>query len=406
MDEDLIKVEFPYNEPLVRLMQSIPGRKWRPLGKYWTIPRTIHALKQTVQTFNGHSIQIDPDLPQLSQKRAHIGHPSQVQEPQPRPSTPGASLSQSPNPPSVHVPDTGALPDHDRRIGISDRRILHRLPVIDRRGTNFADMVVRQLRIRNYSNQTIKLYKNILIDLSRYFSKPLNELSNDDLVQYLSYLVENRHVSASRISQVISSLKFLYVKLLDRKDIVFNLEHPRKYKKLPTVLDKEDVLAILNSVSNPKHRLMLEIMYSSGMRVSEVSRIRVRDFDLNSLTLFVRAGKGNKDRLTMISDKSLDLLNTLLRNKQGDDFVFTGAGGDRPISSRTIQHVFNTALQHSGIRKKASCHTFRHSFATHLMESGTALPYIKDLLGHKSIKTTEIYTQVRRPNKRNIKSPL
>lgn len=369
-DENAIRIGFPYNDSLVSIVRNIPGRKWHADGKFWTIPRTPQALRQAVTAFSGHEIIIDPDLPQIT----------------------AIPETQSPNPSASAV--TRSEPETSAKQPVASDV------------SEIAEQFVRQLRIRNYSPRTIKLYRNIFLDFARDQSKPVDKCTNDDIDDYLSELVEGREVSASRISQVISMLKFLYGKVLRLEDIIVRLDHPRKNRSLPYVLDREDVLAILNAARNPKHRLMLEVMYSSGMRVSEVCRIRVRDLDTPNLALYVRGGKGKKDRVTMLSDKSVPVLKTMMEGKAASDFLFEGAHKGQPISARAIQKIFHEALKRSGVKKKASCHTFRHSFATHLMEGGTALPYIKDLLGHESIKTTEIYTHVRLPNKQKIRSPL
>ncbi|MBI4178954.1 site-specific integrase, partial [bacterium] len=335
---DTIKVSFTFEKALLPLIKSIPGRMWDNENKFWAVPKTRDTIRRFRQTFSGHTIRIDPALNHL------LG---------PEPTTHGSA-----------APDDAPV---DRREGLKDRRLSSvRSPATERRRADLAEHVSRQLRARKYSPHTVKLYKNIIADFSRSFSRPIEELSNDDLTQYILHLIEKRDVSTSRVSQVVCALKFMYGKLFDRKDIVLKLDHPRKDKKLPKVLDRDDVLAILNATQSPKHRLILEIMYSSGLRVSEVARIKVTDINLSDLSLSVRAGKGRKDRQTMLSEKSLNLLKVFMAGKSADDFLFEGKPPDQPISPRTIQKIFNQALIRSGIQKKASCHTFRHSFASHL----------------------------------------
>lgn len=369
-----VRVFVPYNPAYLHMVRTVPGRSWDANAKCWLIPRKPVPIHQVIRLFAPHVIELDPALKQLLDD-----HQSEL---------------------------AAAWPARNRRLGPDDRRLQIRTPATDRRIQKISEYFERHLRIRNYSPRTIKTYKNILADFARFFNRPLPEIASEEICVYLDHLIQKRKVSASRIAQAVSALKFLYGKLYDRKDVVTRLDYPRRDKKLPNVIDYEDVIAILNAVDSPRNRLMFELMYGSGLRVSEVARIRVCDVDLNSLTLCVRMGKGRKDRVTMFSQKSMETLKKLTSNKSAEDFLFDGQTIGAPISPRTIQHLFIQALNKSGIRKKASCHTLRHSFATHLMESGTALPYIKDLLGHKDIKTTEIYAHVRRPNKRNIKSPL
>lgn len=371
---DFIKVHVPNDPSYLHMLRTVPGREWSAEAKCWRIPRKSIPLHQTLCLFSGHCVEFDSALQALLDDRR------------------GEWFI--------------LWPDRDRRLGPGDRRLTIRTPATDRRIERIKEYVERHLRIRNYSPRSIKTYKNILTDFARFFNRPLREITSEEICMYLAHLVVDRKVSASRVAQAVSAIKFLYVKLYDREDIVAKVDFPRKDKKLPNVMDAQDVVAVIKATTNPAHRLMLELMYGSGLRVSEVARLRVCDIDFAALAIFVRNGKGHKDRVTMFGQKSADALRELVKNKRADDFVFAGMTKNAPVSPRTIQHIFQQALARSGIRKKASCHTLRHSFATHLMERGIGLPYIKDFLGHKSIKTTEIYTHVRRPNKSRIQSPL
>ncbi len=370
---DWVKVFVPYNPAHLNMIRTVPGRRWDADDKCWLIPRKPIPLQQAVDLFTGHTIQLDPGLKQFLLEHA-------------------AELSVK-------------WPQRECRLGPKDRRLAVRSPATDRRAANIAVYMARHLRIRNYSPRTIKTYTNLIEDFAHFFDRPLREINNEEIYIYLSHLVEERHVSSSRVSQAICALKFLYGKLFGRNEIWEKLDTPRKNRSLPFILDREEIIAIFKSIDNRRHRLMLEIMYASGLRVSEVSRIRIGDVDLKNLALYVRGGKGRKDRVTMLSEKSLGDLSQFVSNRPANEYLFEG-WAKAPISPRAIQKVFHIALEKSGIQRKASCHTLRHSFATHLMENGTALPYIRELLGHKSIKTTEIYTHVRRPQKSAIRSPF
>ena len=210
--------------------------------------------------------------------------------------------------------------------------------------------------------------------------------------------------SSSTINNAHSALKFYFEKILKRK-FFGNIPRSKKAKKIPVVLTKDEVKKILSSVENVKHKLILAVMYSSGLRVSEVTHIRVRDLSPENKMLFVREAKGMKDRSTIISEKVLEVLKKYIKNKKADNYIFESNRGGK-MTDRSVQKIFSQALQKSGIRKKASCHSLRHSFATHLLESGTDIRYIQSLLGHKRLETTQIYTKVADNMIKNIKSPL
>lgn len=298
------------------------------------------------------------------------------------------------------------IPPYDRRIGPKDRRKKPRTPFTDRRKRGLFEVLYQQMRIRNYSFRTIKLYKNIIRDFVRYFKAHPREIDSEQITLYLSYLIEIKKVSFSRINQTISALKFLYEKLYGRKEIFNKIDRPRKEYKLPTVLNRYEIKKILNSISNRTHRLMIALLYASGLRVSELVRLKVKDIELQDLLIFVRGGKGKKDRRTILSEKSVADLKRLMHSKDKDDWLFAGQKDGRHYSIRSVQHIFERALKKSGVKKQASCHTLRHSFATHLLESGVDIRYIQELLGHRKIETTIIYTKVRKPGLDKIKSPL
>ena len=211
--------------------------------------------------------------------------------------------------------------------------------------------------------------------------------------------------SRAAVDQAINALRFLYVEMYHRDFVLKDVPRPKKERKLPVVLSHSEVLQIAQTIQNPKHRLMIELMYAAGLRVSEIVKLRVQDVNLEELTLFVRASKGKKDRLTVFSESLKDALRRQMDGKGARDLVFPGEHGGG-LTPRTVQKVFNTALKASEVRKNAFCHSLRHSFATHLLDVGVDIRYIQSLLGHARLQTTSIYTKVRNPNLLKIKSPL
>ena len=264
----------------------------------------------------------------------------------------------------------------------------------------------QELRLRNYSPGTIKVYLQHMTAFVRYFGRSPYELGKDDINRYLLYLIDERKVSASYRDQAVSALKFFYGKVLKKRVIIEELPRPKKEFKLPSVLSEKEVSLLFAAVRNRKHLAILMLMYSSGMRVSEVVRLRPEDIDTDRQLIMVRGGKGRKDRYTVLSDVALDTIRDYCMSWRPEHFLFPGNRKDSHLSTRSVQNVVSEARKRAGIKKQFSTHALRHSFATHLLESGTDLRYIQELLGHKSIRTTQIYTHVTRRDIARIVSPL
>ena len=201
-------------------------------------------------------------------------------------------------------------------------------------------------------------------------------------------------------------MKFLSEKVLDKNDLNVNIIRPPKNRKLPVVLSKKEVFKILNCLKNLKHRTLLFLTYSAGLRVSEVVRLKVGDIDSERMLIHIRQGKGSKDRYSILSQVALDELREYGKRYKLTNWIFPGAKKDKHITKRTAQRVFKKACKKADIKKDVSIHSLRHSFATHLLEKGTDLRYIQELLGHKNCKTTEIYTHVSKKDFKKIISPL
>ena len=263
----------------------------------------------------------------------------------------------------------------------------------------------RELRIRGFSSKTVKAYLHYNIALLKFKSKSPKNINSDDIKEYLLYL-KNKNLSNATLNVAINATKFYYTQILRRKFFV-NKEiiRTKKSKKLPEVFIKDEIKKILATIQNVKHKLILAMMYSSGLRVSEVINVRVGDLDFENNILKVKLAKGVKDRITILSKKIVRILKKYVKNKETGDYVFESVRGAK-LSERSVQKIFTQALKKSEIKKKASCHSLRHSFATHLLESGTDIRYIQELLGHKRLETTQIYTKVANNKLKNIKNPL
>ena len=261
----------------------------------------------------------------------------------------------------------------------------------------------QELKIRGLSSKTIRAYLSYNKSFLDFVKKSPKSVNNKDIKRYLEYLA-NRGVSNATLNLVINALKFYYGQIMRRR-FFWQIKRPKKEKVLPVVLSKNEIKKILGQVNNVKHKLLLGLMYASGLRVSEVCRLRVKDLDFDNDILWVRQGKGSKDRQTLMPKNISKILQRYVNKKTLNDYVFENRQGRR-LSERTVQKVFWQALKKSGVKKHATCHSLRHSFATHLLEKGLDIRYIQELLGHKRLETTQIYTKVTSNKLQEISSPL
>jgi len=265
--------------------------------------------------------------------------------------------------------------------------------------------LLRQLLVRKgYSPKTIESY---LSHLSRYLKYSDNKVDIMNINQYLLYLLEEKNLSHSYSNQAVNAIKaYLKVSQICSYKEVMKIERPKKEKKLPKVLSKKEVKKIFNALSNEKHITELMLAYSCGLRVSEVARMELKDIDSERMLIIIKQGKGRKDRVTNLSEKMLKQLRIYYKQYKPKEWLFEGQKKNQHISTRSLQNIFNAAVKKAKIKKDVTFHSLRHSFATHLLESGVDLRYIQELLGHSSSKTTEIYTHVSKKSIQGIPNPL
>lgn len=260
-----------------------------------------------------------------------------------------------------------------------------------------------ELKISKNSDYTLRNYINANRELLSYSKKVPEEVTEDDVKLFIAKNLSNS--SASSIIVFLSAIKYAYFNILKR-EITRGIKRPKKEKKFPTVLTKEEVKKILDFSNNSKSKLMVSLMYACGFRVSELINLKVKDLNFEEKIGYVKQAKGRKDRVFNIPEFILDLLFKQVSKQKdsGSEFVFSGPNGK--LSSRNLQKIVSKSAKRAGVNKEVHCHTLRHSFATHLLENGVDIRKIQELLGHSDLSTTQIYTHISTKELKKIKSPL
>ena len=268
------------------------------------------------------------------------------------------------------------------------------------------DQMLMDLQLSGAKPRTQAAYLREVENLAKYFKRSPAELGEAELKKYMLYMINERHLSEGTFRFYVAGLKFFYRTTLKREWPVEKIRHPRSKRNLPVVLDLIEVESLFSVTRNLKHKAMLMITYSSGLRVSETARLKLTDIDSKRMTVRVSQGKGGKDRYSILSETALEHLRRYWKKYHPTEWLFAGSKGEGHISLSTIQQVFKQAKKRAGITKPASIHTLRHSFATHLIEAGTSLHHVQLLLGHRSPATTTVYLHVSRLNLAQVVSPL
>ena len=262
-----------------------------------------------------------------------------------------------------------------------------------------------ELRARKYSINTINLYVYYNQAICQWLKKTPNFITGEDVKKYLAHKECNENHSAASLNIMLSAFRFFFRNII-KTDKIREQKRPRQDKRLPVVLTKQEIQKMINLERNLKHRLLLMLVYSSGLRVSEVVKLKKQNIDLERKSIIIISGKGRKDRYTITSEKVISVLTDYCVRYKITNWLFPGQPESRHLHIRSAQHIFEKARRRAGIQKHASIHCLRHSFATHLLESGIDIRYIQNLLGHSSLRTTERYTHVARGKALTITSPL
>jgi integrase/recombinase XerD len=345
-----LRLYFAYNQSVLFQVKQLPLCRWNSSESCWTLPFKETALQQIRSIAEGAALEFVYRT--VSQTKG-----------------------------------TPRLPKH-----ADSRRCPHEY--------------VAKLKELRYSSNTLAVYTDMFEEFMNYYpDKILDEISEEEIVAFLRYLVNERQVSTSYQNQSINAIKFYYERILGGQRKIYLIERPRKEKYLPEVLSEEEIAAILKTITNLKHRAIIMTIYSGGLRISELINLKVKDIDSQRMQIRVEQAKGKKDRYTLLGKKTLLILRQYFAAYKPKEWLFEGDGGGQYADS-SIYKIFKTALSNAKITKKVSIHSLRHSFATHLLENGTDLRYIQNLLGHSSSKTTEIYTHITTKGFDQIKNPL
>ncbi|WP_299890810.1 site-specific tyrosine recombinase/integron integrase [uncultured Lacinutrix sp.] len=262
-----------------------------------------------------------------------------------------------------------------------------------------------KLELKRYALNTCKIYISLFENfINHYPLKDIVTLSEQEIRKYLQILIQENK-SNSYINQTINSIKFYYEVVMGMPNRFYSIERPRKEQKLPQVLSKEEILTIIANTNNIKHRCIVSLLYSAGLRRSELLNLRIEDIDSKRMLIHIKNAKNNKDRYSLLSKTVLKELRIYYKKWNPKEYLFEGLKGNK-YSGSSVKEIVVKAAKKSKISKRVTPHMLRHSFATHLLENGTDLRYIQTLLGHSSTKTTEIYTQVAVNNFKSIKNPL
>lgn len=301
--------------------------------------------------------------------------------------------------------------DHffDKRSNVRDNEPVDMAKLRDREQTEnirfCPDSYLDKLELKKYSANTVKSYVSAFESFINHFpDKDIDAIDEGEIRDYLKTLVRNS-MSDSHINLAINAIKFYYEVVMGMPNRFYSIERPRKSKKLPKVLSKSEIIRIMDATNNIKHRCIIGLLYSSGLRRAELLNLKLTDIDSERMLIRVEDAKGNKDRMTLLSLSLLEGLRVYYKEYKPQHYLFEGTYG-APYSGQSVGKIVHAAARKAGIKGRITPHMLRHSFATHLLENGTDLRQIQVLLGHGSSKTTEIYTHVATSTFNNIKNPL
>jgi integrase/recombinase XerD len=354
--ENRLILKFPHNPELISIVKSLGNARWSQTHKAWHIPNSdnsFNALQKAIE----EKAKLVRDTLEISIVREKLP---------------------------------------DRKEPCLSQEVIVKIE-------KYRQWMVS----RRYSENTIKTYMDGLRSFLKFFShKRLTDITNDDIILYNNDYIIRNNLSASYQNQVINAIKLFFSKIENALIDVDIIHRPKRSKVLPNVLSKEEIKLILSSHSNIKHKAMLSLIYSCGLRRSELLNLKLNDIDSKRGLVIIRQAKGKKDRIAPLSEKILEILRDYYKAYKPKFYLFEGQNKQSPYDERSLVSVLKQALEKSKIRKPVTLHWLRHSYATHLLENGTDLRYIQEILGHNSSRTTEIYTHVSNKSIQKVISPF
>ncbi|HYV55560.1 MAG TPA: tyrosine-type recombinase/integrase [Chitinophagaceae bacterium] len=382
--EERLFVEFTYDKKINDAIRQVPGIKWSQSNKRWHLPAEKDSVAALQEKINSLAV-VDTSFLK-----------KQLEEKKKSKNTGVISL--------VHS-DNGIVIQSPQKISASSNphETIH--PV----NAHVILLMRQHLLLKAYSPSTIKTYLNEMGQLLQILGNlPADELKPEQLKRYLVYCYEKLGLKENTLHSRINALKFYYEQVLGREKFFWEIPRPKKPLLLPKVLSEDELGNLFNAMGNIKHKAMLFTAYSGGLRVSEVAALKIKNIDSGRMQILIERAKGKKDRYVALSPVLLDILRSYIKKykPRPSFYLFESEQTGTAYPARTIQRIFQLAKENAGIQKDVGIHSLRHSFATHLLEKGTDIRYIKDILGHFNIKTTERYLHVSKKDLVNIISPL
>jgi site-specific recombinase XerD len=356
-DRDIVAIIFKYNLSIIKIVRKFEGAVWNEKMKFWYIPAEKFDLSLVFEKLRPVAY-IDYSALQAQKNENKSSAPANEQK--------------------------------------GNKRAKTDLP----------DGYLEKLERKRYSGQTIRTYSGYFNDFAVYFSsRNLEDITIEEINQYILGLIRDREISHSQQNQRINAIKFYYEKVLGREKLYFEVERPRKELKLPDILSKEEIASMIDKTDNLKHKCLIVMIYSCGLRRSEIIEMKISDIDSGRMLIKIRGAKGKKDRYVQLAKGALTMLEQYYKEYKPKIWLFEGQKGGQ-YSAESIISIVKQAGRRAGIRKNIYPHILRHSFATHHLEQGTDLRYIQEWLGHSSSKTTERYTHVSQADFSRFRNPF
>ena len=385
---EYLGVHFEQKPVLTKIINKSRLATWSQTHRSWLLPLSRDSYNWLKKAFGGVA-EIDDQELRIYLRNKRLGITAAV------------------------VEDVSPVVDTTKQVPVKENRNnetgLDRRRGIDRVNWHVLTDMEERLKLKAYGQSTIKTYLNEMTPLLRLLKgKSLDEMTEDEVRRYLVYCYEKLKLSENTLHSRINALKFYFEKVLQRERFFWEIPRPKRHLQLPKLLNEDELARLFNSLSNKKHKAMLFTAYSAGLRVSEIVNLKLEDIDSTRMQIFVSKAKGKKDRYVNLSPVLLDILRDYVTtySPRPLKYLFESEQTRTAYPTRTVQQIFWNARVKAGISKKVGIHSLRHSFATHLLDKGTDIKYIKDLLGHFNIKTTERYLHVSKKQLVNIISPF